>query len=49
MTMGPEIFAWIGAGGLMDISPKLGCGWGGRDQAARRFAVTSTSIFISGL
>src|SRR4030081_3889487 len=28
MTMGPEIFAWIGAAGeLMDMSPKWGCVW----------------------
>src|SRR6267154_2204879 len=26
MTMGPEIFAWIGAaGGLMNLSPERGC------------------------
>src|SRR5712672_489254 len=24
MTMGPEIFAWIGAGGLMNLSPEMG-------------------------
>jgi hypothetical protein len=32
MTMGPEIFAWIGAaGGLMDWSPEKGCAWRKRE------------------
>src|SRR6266545_5957543 len=32
MTMGPEIFAWIGAaGGLMGWSPEKGCAWRKRE------------------
>ena len=51
MTMGPEIFAWIGEAGLifLGLSGKVLTDNGGGDQALRRLAVTSISTFISGL
>jgi hypothetical protein len=49
--MGPEIFAWINeAGGLMgSVSGDRDAFGAKKDQAVRRFAVTSISTFISGL
>src|ERR1700692_2991368 len=50
MTMGPEIFAWMGwSCGLINWSPEMGCIWcEAEDQAVRRFAVTFISNFIPG-
>src|SRR6202048_815926 len=33
MTMGPEILAWIGADGLMDWSPGIGCAGGAKNDS----------------
>src|ERR1700712_1754122 len=36
MTMGPEIFAWIGAGGLMNLSPEMGDAFGREGNGSGR-------------
>jgi hypothetical protein len=50
MTMGPVIFAWICEDdGLIEFGLRNMDFAVEQDQAVRRFAVTSISIFISGL